>query len=314
MRKFAILLATWNGERFLKEQLQSLSRQTVSNVDIWLSDDGSTDQTLDIAKDFQKNWTKGQFELLLRSSSKPKKFDGTSGATENFRSLILNSNIDADYFAFCDQDDIWDDDKLERARNWLNAQSTETPCLYCSRTRIVDSDGKQTGFSPNFKRRPGFGNAIVQNIASGNTIVMNRAAMDLVRKHSDVEMVVHDWWCYIVVSAFGGAIHYNPIPDVSYRQHGVNLIGENSSWQARMNRLRWVRSGRFKVWNEINRRGLSHFERKIGVEEQKILSSFDNIRKKTVLSAIFHLANSGIYRQTIAGEFGLYYACLISKL
>ena len=97
---------------------------------------------------------------------------------------MTNPAIDGDYFAFCDQDDLWDEDKLAEALDWLEKQPADTPALYCTRTRTVDERGSEIGLSPLFRRRPSFRNAIVQSIAGANTMVMNKAAWLIVREAS----------------------------------------------------------------------------------------------------------------------------------
>lgn len=310
------MLATWNGEQFLQQQLQSFKSQTVSNIDLWVSDDGSKDKTVSLLEHFGESWAKGSFNLLRRRrKAKSASRTPTYGSNDNFRSLILNEDIDGDFFAFSDQDDIWDDDKLERAGAWLSEQPKDVPCLYCSRTRIVNADGKVTGTAPLFKKPPSLENALVQNIAAGNTIVMNRKAIELIRMscvHSN--FVSHDWWCYLVVVAFGGIVKYDGVPSLSYRQHANNLIGENSSWKARMTRLRQVLDGRFKRWNDQNRIALSSIEQHLPKETREFLITYDDARSKTGLSAALKLRKTGVFRQTQFGQFSLYLASIVGKI
>jgi len=310
------MLATWNGAKFLGQQLESLDNQTVPQIDLWVSDDGSTDGTLQLLGEVQKEWTKGKFEVLHHARVTSNLANTpTSGANENFRSLILNSAIKGDYFAFCDQDDIWDKDKLERAYNWLSKQPDDQPCLYCTRTRIIDSEENVTGLSPLFRKTPTFSNAVVQNIAAGNTIVLNKTAMELLRGATvNSDFVSHDWWSYIVVAAFGGKVKYDHVPSLSYRQHENNLIGENASWKARMTRMRLVFEGRFKSWNNRNRLALSSIEPLLPQETKQFLVSFDAFRSKRGLSAIWKLKSLNIYRQTRFGQIGLYFASFIGKI
>ncbi|MDJ0613693.1 MAG: glycosyltransferase family 2 protein [Rhizobiaceae bacterium] len=315
-KKFAVLLATWNGERFISEQLQSLQAQTVDHIDLWISDDGSSDQTLNLIQEFSKEWTKGKLEVLHHDRSNSKDVENSEyGSNENFRSLILNKNIDADYYSFCDQDDVWDRDKLERAAGWLENQGDDLPNLYCSRTRIIDKYGNVTGKAPLFSRPPNFKNAIVQNIAAGNTIVMNAQAMKLVRASArSANFTSHDWWCYMVVSAHGGSVKYDEIPSLSYRQHDANLIGENSSWKARMTRLRQVLEGRFKRWNDANRNALNSIEADLPLQTRQLLVDYDRARSRTGLPALVALRKTGVHRQTRFGQLSLYFAAVIGKI
>src|SRR5207249_955486 len=92
------------------------------------------------------------------------------GFAANFRSMILDRRIDADGYAFCDQDDIWEPDRLESAIGWMQTHDATTPLMYCSRTATMTETGNLVGHSPLFSRPPSFRNALVQSIAGGNTI------------------------------------------------------------------------------------------------------------------------------------------------
>ena len=320
--KIAVLLATYNGGKFLGEQLSSIDAQTVDNIDIWLSDDGSSDDTISIAKEYQKNWTKGTFHILRRFGPLQRHADNDQKtemkpltANENFRYLMLHNGIDADFFAFCDQDDIWDSEKLAEAKQYVSTQDPDKPCLFCSRTKIIDGIGNYLRLSFLFKKPPTFNNAIVQNIAAGNTILMNKKAMELIRSASrKADFVSHDWWCYLMVTGANGNVFYSKNAKTNYRQHFNNLIGENASWQARMTRLKMVLAGRFQAWNTQNIGALTKIDFLLSEEARNVLADFDSLRRSGGLLGIVKLARSKIHRQTILGNISLYLACFLRKL
>ena len=148
----AILMCTRNGEAFLGQQLESIADQTHTNWRLFVSDDGSTDQTKEILKRFAE--THYQSTTIRNGPGK--------GVCVNFLSLATDPSIDADYFAFSDQDDVWHEDKLHRALTWLATISGDVPGLYCGRTELVSTDGRSYGLSPLFTRPPTFRNALVQ--------------------------------------------------------------------------------------------------------------------------------------------------------
>ncbi|NRC56190.1 glycosyltransferase family 2 protein [Mesorhizobium sediminum] len=237
-------MAVYNGALYLAEQIETLARQDVEHIDLWFADDGSTDETGAIVERTRATWKKGEVHILPG----PQK-----GFAENFRHLLVHPAISADYVALCDQDDLWDEDKLSTAIARLDVEASATPALHCSRTRIVAADGTPIGYSQRFDRPPSFQNAIAQNIAGGNTMVMNRAAHDLIRRLSQaVALVSHDWWCYLLVAGSGGKVFYSPDPKTSYRQHAQNLVGENVSLRARFSRLYHAGKGRYRAWNATN--------------------------------------------------------------
>lgn len=304
--RVAILLATRNGEPFLEEQMASLAGQTHPAIDIWASDDGSTDRTMAILGDWQARWNKGAFHI----ASGPCK-----GFAENFRSLIVNEAVDADYMAFCDQDDIWEAGKLETALAGMRGADMSVPVLFCSRTLNVSSSGEAMGLSPLFGREPSFRNALVQSIAGGNTMVLNRAAWQSLRQASQgVGFVSHDWWAYQVVTGVGGTVRYTAQPQVRYRQHAANLIGANTSWAARLTRVSFLMEGGFRNWNDINMRGLERNRDMLTPDALETLDLFQAARKGSVLSRLANLWRSGVYRQTRKGTIALWLAGAMGRL
>ena len=125
-------MATYNGEQYLHEQLRSIKNQTFTNWDLWISDDGSSDDTLNILENFKKEVSRNNEVNIIQGPRK--------GSNSNFWSLILNKNIKADYFSFADQDDIWYKDKLEKGINSILEKNISLS-LYCSRTEIVNKEG-----------------------------------------------------------------------------------------------------------------------------------------------------------------------------
>ena len=300
----AILLGVFNGEAYLREQIDSLSRQSHPRIDIWASDDGSTDSSPAILRESAARWRKGSFEVLLGPRT---------GFAENFRSLLVDPSIRADYFAFCDQDDIWMPDKLSAAVAWLAAQAG--PALYCSRTQLIDVEGRHIGLSPRFAKKPSFRNALVQSIAGGNTMVMNRAARELVAEASRrTSFISHDWWCYLVVSGAGGRVHHSPRPHILYRQHDANLVGANNSMRARFSRYAFMHKGGFADWTSRNLAGLKACRDLLNDDALEVIHQVELSRGKSLPGRLGLLYRSGVYRQTTGGTLGLYLASSLNRL
>jgi glycosyltransferase involved in cell wall biosynthesis len=292
--KVTILLCTLNGERFLAEQLASLERQTFKNWELIASDDGSWDRTKSILLAFQKSFEPGRVEII----------DGPRrGASANFLFLSCAENLVSEYYAFCDQDDVWDAAKLERAIDALERTDPGIPALYGSRTRLVDEAGNEIGFSPLFHRKPGFRSALVQSIAGGNTMVFNQKARELVMFcGADVDVPSHDWWLYQVTSACDGQVHYDGYPSVRYRQHGHNVIGSNMGWTAFMHRLHMVRQGRFRHWEDLNVAALTRLRPRMSAENRRIFDLFRKARHEPLLRRATIFAQSGVYRRILLGN------------
>ncbi len=302
----AILACVFNGEPFLGEQLASLAAQSFPRIDLVLSDDGSTDGSRELLATYGSTWRKGRFEIIQGPGK---------GFAENFRSQLVNEAIEADYFAFCDQDDIWAPEKVSTAVAWLMQQPPDKPALYCSRTRIVDIAGRPVGHSPLFTAPPTFRNAIVQSIAGGNTMVMNAAARSLMAEASRRSgFVSHDWWCYMMVTGAGGAIRYDPNPLIDYRQHQGNLVGSNDSIVSRLGRTSFLLKGGFAAWTDRNIAGLRACEDLLDDEARSVLDHFDRLRRMFLPRRMIELHRSGLYRQTKAGQISLYIASAINRL
>ena len=303
--RVAVLMAVFNGARFLPEQIDSIANQTAPQIDLWFSDDGSSDGTDMLLANTIATWRKGH-AVLLRGPRR--------GFAENFRFLTTREDIDADYVAYCDQDDIWDADKLSVAVEWLSGHA-DVPALYCSRTRLISADGKPLGRSPLFPKPPAFNNALVQSIAGGNTLVFNRRAHHVIREASQrTSFVTHDWWTYQVISGSGGVVHYSETPRVSYRQHAANLIGSNNTWSARMLRFRSLLRGRFQDWNDRNIAALSACDDLLTPEAVATLHKFEHARRGSLVARLTALREGGVYRQTLLGQIGLYVACALGRL
>ncbi|RWD72585.1 MAG: glycosyltransferase family 2 protein [Mesorhizobium sp.] len=299
-------MGTKDGAAFIGEQLESLFAQSWPAVDLWVSDDGSTDATVAIVEAWRSRWNKGSVTLV----DGPRK-----GFAANFRSMIIDPRIDADYYAFCDQDDIWEPDRLESAIRWMEGEDSDMPLLFCSRTATISEAGLPAGYSPLFRRPPSFRNALVQSIAGGNTMLFNRKARDLLAKASArTEFVSHDWWAYLIVTAAGGKVRYEPRPLVRYRQHAANLVGANVSWKARLSRLGRLFQGQFATWTDTNLRGLAVNRDLIAPDPAFCLRLFIRARKGSTFRRFRLLGKSGVYRQTLMGTLGLYLAFLSRRI
>ena len=304
--KVCILLCTYNGERFLSDQLESLGAQTHSNWDVWVSDDGSTDHTHALLDFYRIKW--GENRLLVN-------FGPSEGFAANFLSLTHKASCKADYYAYSDQDDIWEPDHLSRALDFLKTVPADIPALYSSRTRYISEDGSDLGFSTPFYKPPSFCNALVQSIAGANTMVFNRAARELlIKTPSKCRIVSHDWWAYMLVSGCGGYVFYDPYPSVRYRQHTRNIAGQNTSTLARLQRIQGLLAGRLNKWNEVNLNALNEMSLFLTDKNREVLFLFQNARRDHVISRVFNLFRSGVYRQTMAGNIALFFAAVLRRL
>lgn len=303
--RVVILMGCHNGELFLKEQLESILAQTFRNWVLVVADDGSTDRTWPILEGFAERV--GPNRVSLRPGP-------GQGFVANFLGLACDPVQLGDYYAFCDQDDIWAPRKLENALRRLTGEQPSGPLLYCSRTRLIDAHGRPVGFSPLFRRRPGFRNALVQSIAGGNTMVFNEAARQLLLAGgAQVRVASHDWWLYMLTTGAGGRVFYDPWPSVFYRQHGRNQIGGNVGWLSRWRRLSAMMSGCHREWNTMHSVALSRVEELILPENRGVLEGFRQARDGNILKRMRGLRRARLYRQTVPGTMSLLVALLTGR-
>jgi glycosyltransferase involved in cell wall biosynthesis len=216
-------MSTFNGQLFLERQIGSILNQTVP-VKLFVRDDGSTDDTPGL---LEKLSAAGRFEWEQGPNV---------GVKESFFCLLRKHSGNADYVAFSDQDDVWLPTKLGRATAMLEGVAPSTPALYCSRATITDEQLNPIGLTPLWPHPPAFGNALVENIVSGCTIVLNQSARQLLLSTPPPERAMfHDWWCYLVIAALG-SVFYDPEPSILYRQHRHNAVGADVSLFGRAKR------------------------------------------------------------------------------
>ena len=304
--KVAILLCTFQGQAFLEEQLMSFQAQNHKNWVLHVSDDGSSDDTRHILH---------RYQVLLGSNKMSVNQGPQQGFVANFLSLVLDQDARADHYAYSDQDDVWEADKLARAVAWLQTIAPDVPALYCSRTRIVDAQNVGIGFSPLFEKPPCFANALVQNIGGGNTMVFNEAARQLIADTSkDKKVVSHDWWAYIIVSGCGGEVFYDSYPAVRYRQHANNLVGTNKSFISKVNRLKKIIEGRYREWNVINLNAVEVSEEKLTRNNLEIIKNFKIARNGKLIERVTALKKSTVRRQSMFEQGLLYIALFFNKI
>jgi len=302
----AILLCTYNGEKFLAEQLDSYEAQSYQNWILMVSDDGSTDATLQILQQYQAKWP--HEKMTIRNG--PQK-----GFCQNFLSLACDPEIAASYYAFSDQDDVWLPEKLAVALQTIVAnQNIYVPFIYCGRTTYVTDELKPCGISPLFVFPPSFRNALVQSIAGGNTMVFNLAAKLLIEKAGPLNVPSHDWWLYQLISGAEGDVFYDPVPHLLYRQHDGALVGGNNSFSAKIERVMMLWQGRFQNWNTQNIAALKEVRHLLVKNHQEILRLFETLRGAHLKDRFRLMEICGLYRQTRRGTFSLFLAALLKKI
>jgi glycosyltransferase involved in cell wall biosynthesis len=302
----AILMSTYNGELYLKEQLDSIQNQDYKNWTLYVSDDGSTDQTLRILKSYQALWSKDKLHILKGPRQ---------GFQKNFMSLITSKKIQADFYMLCDQDDVWLPQKITTAITYLETQDQTRPQLYCGRTSYVTKKLKFIQHSDLFSRPRSFNNAIVQSIAGGNTMAYNNALKKISSLFSDVRIISHDWWLYILCELSEGVTYYDGNSYILYRQHERSLIGANTTVLAKIKRLYMLLSGKFIIYNDCHYEAFNTISLKIANPTHiNLIDRFYTDRHKDLKTRLRMIRVLKVYRQTRDGMLALYLAALLKRL
>lgn len=252
-----VAMITLNGAEFLAAQLQSIAAQTLVPASVWISDDGSTDGTLKIARAFQ---SEAPFPVHL--------IEGPGlGPAANMATLI--SAMPISNIATCDQDDIWLPKRLELAADYFASVPHNRPTIHvCQRARTIRR-----------RRQPSssFANALTENRAPGNAATFNTEATSLISRNASLAVAkapFFDWWsCQLVVGS-GGYVHEDPTPGLWYRAHRRNILGPRWSATGFANRIKLLKNGTFRHWMIEQARVLSFSKEGLMPENQAILECF----------------------------------------
>jgi len=248
-----VLMATWQGKEYVGEQLESILAQTRAVDRIVISDDGSTDGTLEILQEYKDRYPQ-QIELI--NHGKDEYGSHLNGAAANFFYLLRREcsleSSSSDYWFLSDQDDIWMNDKVEKMVGKINevqeGVESGSPILLYSDVKVVDGNkhilsDSLFAYQHMNPDRVEFSEVLVENPVTGGAAMFNQALLKLVAK-TPASCIMHDWWLALAASCFGSIICLQE-PLGYYRQHERNVMGAQRTGSLkdlirRMNRSREV--------------------------------------------------------------------------
>lgn len=295
MNKVQVLLSAYNGEQYISEQIQSILDQRHPSIFILIRDDGSTDGTVELLEKLMRLYP-DKIQIIKGSNV---------GVVSSFFELLRSADPEADYYCFCDQDDVWLDHKVENAITRLNSSlHTEVPAMVFTSTYLTDDQLKQKGTWPKPPaQEPSFFNALYENIAIGATITMNQSARNLFMHSKSVnseKVLMHDWWFYLIVSAFGTVI-YDSTPSMLYRQHSNNVVGGSNSILGKL-KSKWA-SFKRHIGRDLLHKQASEFyriyESRLQGDHKDQLELFIAPRRRFV-DRLRYARKSRLYRQSRA--------------
>ncbi len=286
-----ILLSTYNGEVYLKPLLESLLAQDYPHVSILIRDDGSIDNTPALLREFASR--RSNIDII---------YGQHVGFVQSFFALIALASPTAGYFALCDQDDVWQLDKVSRAVKFLGGYPTDVPALYCSRLALVSDRLEPLGYSSIPKKGLSFRNALVENHVVGCTTLLNQAALRLLA-HLPSACVSHDWWIYLVVSAFGTVI-YDTAPKILYRRHASNVFGIPTGtidrWRIKIHAF--LKDGNCKLIVRQADEFLRIYGSSLNDDQRRVIERFLESRKQ-FWDRLRYALSCDVYRQSTLDQY-----------
>ncbi|WP_226629333.1 glycosyltransferase [Alloyangia pacifica] len=303
--RITILLATWNGAAHLQEQLDSYRAQTHEAWDLWVSDDGSSDATLEILEAFRAAESPRREVRIVQGPRR--------GHAANFLSLLCHPELPAGPVALSDQDDVWLPGKLALA---LGALKNAAPvALYGAQSIHTDQALRRIGGSRPPRGRPCFGNALTQNVVSGHSATLSAGAVALVRRAGVPEGIpYHDWWLYQLVSGAGGEIVIDPAKVLYYRQHLSNAMGAHQGLSARLLRVRQVLGRTYASWIAANLAALDRVSGLLTPENRALIETLRAGTPRPGLGRVLTFRRLGVHRQTRLTTASLYLAAALGRV
>lgn len=297
MKKIAVLLSAYNGDKYIEEQIASIYHQKYTDFQLYVRDDGSKKEFVELLKKLQLKYG---FELITGENM---------GFLKSFM-FLLDYAEGAELYAFADQDDIWLEDKLQNAVSWFEQdKENKTPRLYHSAYDIIDDRHNVAGhfYFPN--EGYDFRRSITENHYSGFAMVINAKLREYMLKGDCDQIGYHDWWAAMIVQAFGQGWSDDRVTAL-HRVHGDNVTAFNMK-----TRLQWLKKSLLEE-SELHKRAVE-FERcykeELTPENRKIIQLF-SARRYNLGYALKKCLYPGRWRPVLSSEIVMRFLMLIGKV
>ena len=301
-----ILMGTLNGATHLQEQLASFVSQTHKNWSLLVSDDGSDDETLPILERFARAHPAHEVKVVAGPGQ---------GAARNYLSLLHAPLPAGALVALSDQDDVWLPQKLARGVQALGDVPADQPAAYATSWQLATAELRVYGRSAERAPKASFGNALLQNILPGHSLMLTPAARDLVLRAGLSDTVHHhDWWIYLLVAGAGGQVMFDTEPMVIYRQHSGNLVGSNHGAAATLSRLAKVMSREYGDWVHGNIDALYRIKDQLSPDNRHVIEALVGTRRKFGPGWAWRLYRLGLRRQSKSSTFIVLLAAMLGRI
>jgi hypothetical protein len=304
-----ILIGVRNGEQFLEPQLASLLASGVESWTLWASDDGSSDGSVALIERFAEALGDGPCNVVARRGPQ-------QGFAANYLSMLADLPDVPGLVALADQDDIWLPKRLSRAAKMLNRLPSSIPAFVYGRRFDWGPKPGRMRASRMPRGRACFANALVENVAFGNTLVLNGAAARIARQAAPLAEGIysHDWWLYQLLTGAGAICLMDREPSVLYRQHAGNVIGAQGSFVDWTKRKVGVARGLYAARVQAQLNALERCEDFLTPENREILRLFVSARQAPWPRRIQEMRRAGIFRQNLEGNIGFWGAVLLGRI
>lgn len=262
-KKVIICMSTYNGEKYLAEQIESLLNQTYKNIEIYVRDDGSKDNTIQILKEYEKQ------EKIHFIEGK------NVGVVQSFYDCLKEAYDKGDIFAYCDQDDRWHEDKIEKAVKAIENETQDIPLLYFSEFNYCDENLKYLNKSNLNKKGATFQNSLVECISFGISEVFNKKLAQKIIESGTEKVCFHDWWAYMIAAGLGKVLYDNEAT-VEYRRTGNNVSPSGKGGiQLQIYRIKKFLLGKYfkNIREQINKYNIL-FSKELSNKNKKIIDMF----------------------------------------
>ena len=288
MYNVSVIMSTYNGERFIEEQIESIFLQKNCKVNLFVRDDNSSDNTLNIL-----NKLKNKYPIEIIANQK------NLGPAQSFLTALKKCPFDTEFYAYADQDDVWYSDKLEKACLKLSEVSNEKVSLYCSTYDVVD-ENLDVIFTRDLNQ---YGKITMEKTLmgispSGCTMVFNRNLKEKLDLSNPDYMRMHDFWTLLTLQAYSGNLFIDNEATMAYRQHGNNTVGFSNKFELK----HWKRLFlSIKNDNERLRQAQSVWDNyKDVLNENNRLSILNLLNYKKNLRTKFNLIRNSRYNSNVS--------------
>lgn len=300
--KIAILMATYNGEKYVGDQIKSILAQSFDDWKLYIHDDGSMDKTVSIIEKYASEFPE-KIEIIYSES--------TGGARNNF--FFLMQNVKAQYYMCCDQDDIWNKDKIELSYNKILEieMDGKKPILVFTDLLVVDEKLHIISKSMNKyqklqSEKTSIGRMLVHNCVTGCTMIFNDRLCKLSLKYKNKNnIIMHDWWMALCATFYGKCVFLSE-PTIKYRQHGDNSVGAVNASSPIYFMKKISTSPKIKKAINDTRKQAREFSESFDLKKDNIIYQYGMISSKSKIQRVLFYKNNHIYKCGLLRNFGFY--------